>query len=352
MRRPLLLLTLAALLSYGHDMFLKLDEYYLPPNRAATIQLFNGTFDRSDNSIDRNRMVDVSLVHGGRRHRVDTTQWSERNNTTYLGFDTGAPGTYVAGVSTRARDFDLAADAFNDYLKHDGVLDELERRKAVGELDKDARERYSKHVKAIFQVGETRSDDWSAELGYPIEFVPLSNPYSVHAGESLPVKLLRSGAPLANQLVYAGLREADDGHHHAAGEDHDHSHDHDEAADHDHQAGTTQLRTDAAGRIEVPITADGIWFLRTIHMEQLEEPGMTHESNWATLTFQVDHGQPHSHAAGGDHEHDHDGGHEHHHGDGHDHDHDHDHEGLPSYVWWLGSLAVVAGLFVYFNRKA
>lgn len=350
MRKTLPLFILVSLLGYGHDMFLKLDNYYLPPNRAATIQLYNGTFDRSDNSIDRNRMIDVSLVHGGQRHRVDTTQWTERNNTTYLGFDTGAPGTYVAGVSTRTRDFDLAADKFNDYLKHDGVLDELERRTAAGELDKDARERYSKHVKTIFQVGEARSDDWSAELGYPIEFVPLANPYSVHAGESLPLKLLRNGEPMNEQLVYVGMRAADQGqgHSHAAGEGHDH--DHDETADHDHQAGTTQLRTDANGRIEVPITADGIWFLRTIHIEQLTEPGMTHESNWATLTFQVDHGQPHSHAAGSGHSHDHGDGHRHDHEDGHDHDHEH--EGLPGYVWWLGSLAVVGGLFVYFNRKA
>ena len=343
MRKTLLIVLLAALFGYGHDMFLKLDSYYLPPNRAATIQLFNGTFDRSDNSIDRSRMLDVSLVHGGQRHRVDTTQWTERNNTTYLGFDTGAPGTYVAGVSTRARDFDLAADKFNDYLKHDGVVDELERRTAAGELDRDARERYSKHVKTIFQVGEARSDDWATKLGYPIEFVPLANPYSVHAGETLPVRLLRGGEPLAGQLVYAGMRAADGGHPHTHGEGHDH--DHNDATDHDHQAGTTQLRTDADGEVHVPITADGIWFLRTIHMQQLAEPGMTHESNWATLTFQVDHGQPHSHAAGEGHSHGHDGDHHH-------DDHSHEDGGLPGYVWWLGSLAVIGGLFVYFNRKA
>lgn len=46
-------------------MFLKLDSYFLEPDKPALIRLYNGTFDKSDNVIDRNRMADVSLVGGG-----------------------------------------------------------------------------------------------------------------------------------------------------------------------------------------------------------------------------------------------------------------------------------------------
>ena len=53
--------------------------------------------------------------------------------------------------------FELTAEEFNDYLEHDGVTDVLERRRSQGQLTSDARERYSKHVKAIVQVGEPRS---------------------------------------------------------------------------------------------------------------------------------------------------------------------------------------------------
>jgi len=109
-------------------MFLKMDTYFLQPDTKATIQLFNGTWEKSDNVIARNRMLDVSLVGNGTRTRLDTTQWTEEGETTLLTFTTGKPGTWVAGVSTRSRDFGQTAEAFNRYLRHDGVIDMIAAR--------------------------------------------------------------------------------------------------------------------------------------------------------------------------------------------------------------------------------
>ncbi|MEM9719034.1 MAG: DUF4198 domain-containing protein [Bacteroidota bacterium] len=371
--KKLCLALVAFFLLSGHDMFLKLDTYFLAPNTQATIKLFNGTFTESDNTIDRNRMVDVSLVGSGNRSEVDTTQWREEGGTTILDIQTGEAGTWVAGVSTRPRNIEMAAEDFNGYLEHDGVLDMLEWRKENDALGQDAVEKYSKHVKTIFQVGEKMTDDWQTVLGYPIEFVPLENPYETHAGHELSVQLLWQGAPLANQLVYIGSNHAGGeahSHAHASGEEHSHEHEHaegehgsdeahshehadgtthshaqEEAEEHDHHhAATTQARTDAEGKFSVKLSGEGIWYLRTIHLVTSEEPGLTHESNWATLTFEVGVGD-HSHEEAA-HHHD---GHDH----GHDHDHDHDHEGgIPSYAYWVLSLAVIGGLFFWFNRNA
>lgn len=320
--RKLLFALFALIVLSSHDMFLKLDSYFLEPNSEATIQLYNGTFDESDNTIDRDRMIDVSIVANGTRTAVDSNQWTERGNTTILDFTTGESGTYVAGVSTRARNIEMEAEAFNDYLAHDGVVDMLDKREREGMLDRDAVEKYSKHVKTIFQVGDKRSDDWRTPLGYPIEFMPLSNPYDLHSGDRLRVQLLLRGRPLADQLV---IVDSDGGGDHG----------HDGTADHDHDHhGANQLRTDADGTLAVEIINDGTWHLRTIHMVDTEEAGLTHESNWTTLTFAVDHGQPHSHA----------------HGAGHAHTHDHE-GGIPGYAYWVGSFLLLGGLYFWFNRK-
>ena len=61
MKRRILLL-LAFVLLTSHDMFLKPDEYFLEPNAPAIIRLYNGTFERSENAISRDRMLDASLV--------------------------------------------------------------------------------------------------------------------------------------------------------------------------------------------------------------------------------------------------------------------------------------------------
>jgi len=415
--KRLLFLLAAVILFSSHDMYLKLDTFFLQPNTSANIQLFNGTFDKSENAIARNRMADVSMIGNGNRSKVDTTQWSDQDNTTVLSFTTGEAGTWVAGVSTLARNIEMEAKAFNDYLVHDGVVDMLEWRTNNDMLDQDAVEKYSKHVKTIFQVGETRTDDWQTALGYPIEFVPLSNPYDLHAGDQLKVKLLWQDEPLANQLIYvdsdqsihshgdehghqhgdkddhkhtdeaghqhgdkddhkhtdeaghqhgdkddhkhtdeAGHQHGDEddhkhpdeaGHQHGDEDDHkhtdeaghqhgdedDHEHD-DEAKEEHHHASAAEYRTDANGEFAFKVASDGIWNLRTIYLTSSDEPGNTHESNWATLTFEVDHGQEHTHAE-----------------EGHDHAHEAN-PGIPGYAYWGGSLLLIASLFFVFLKNA
>ncbi|MEN0005034.1 MAG: DUF4198 domain-containing protein [Bacteroidota bacterium] len=334
--KKLFVVLFALILFCSHDMFLKLDTYFIAPNTNSQIKLFNGTFDRSDNVITRDRMIDVSLVGNGTRQRVDSSQWIEEDGATLLNFTTGNAGTWVAGVSTHPRDFEQTAEKFNAYLEHDGVTDMLDWRKVNNALDQDATERYSKHVKTIFQVGDQLTQDWQTVLGYPIEFVPLSNPYESHSGHAMKFRLLWQGKPLARQLVYAGHRvSGEEGHDH----DHDHDHAHEEGDDHRHDEGI-KVRTDANGEFSVDIDHGGIWYLRTIYMAFSQEEGLTHESNWATLTFEVGEG---------DHDHDHD-----HASHSHDHDHDHDHEEdfhIPEYVFWVGSFLLIFLLFLYFNRK-
>ena len=353
-------LAVAFLIFSSHDMYLKMGTYFLQPNTPSTIKLFNGTFDKSENVITRNRMNDVSLVGNGTRSKVDTSQWSEINNITVLNFTTGEAGTWIAGVSTNPNNIEISAKEFNEYLEHDGVLDMLDWRKQNNALDQDAVEKYSKHVKTIFQVGDKKTDDWQTVLGYPIEFVPMSNPYDAHAGDNLSVKLLWKGQPLPNQLVYVGSDAEGHGHSHESGDAHSHEaehehsdrheHDHDEAHAHDHDAGhshdhdaeteeahhhdATQLRTDANGIVTMSLSNEGQWYLRTIYMEQVEEAGLTHESNWATLTFEVGHG--HSHTDG-----------EHTHEDGTTHSHG----GIPAWAYWIGGLLLAGLLFFVLRRK-
>lgn len=328
---------LIILLLCSHDMYLKLNDFFLEPDTEAEIQLFNGTFQRSENVIDRNRMRDVSLTGNGRRTKVDSTQWYEKDSITYLRFRTGQKGTWVAGVSTKPRNIELSAKDFNAYLEHDGVLDVLEDRQKQGELDSGAVERYSKHVKTLFQVGDVFTDDWNTVLGYPIEFVPQANPYKLHPGHRLEVKLLVDGRPLSGQLVYAGYapagEEAEGGFHtHADGTSHSHDSNPESSKDSpdsgegaQFQGGERQLRTDENGVVSLDITAPGIWYLRTIHLVPSDEKGLTHESNWATLTFGI--------------------------GEGHVHEHD-ESGGIPAYLYGVGSLLIIGLLFLLFNRKS
>lgn len=264
-------LTLTAALATGHDMFLVLPDHFVQPGSKVTVSLYNGTFDKSENTIDRERMIDVSIVDGkGNTRHPAAGDWREDGNVTLLDFEAGPSGTYLVGVSTRASMIELTAEEFNDYLKHDGVLDVLEARGRDGALDRAANERYSKHVKTILQVGQNPTETFSQRLGYPLEIVPLANPASLAVGDTLDCLVLADGKPLAGQLVYAsfhGFQTSED------------------SGDHREAIGT---RTDHAGVAHIEIVETGRWFVRLIRMLPVDEAEVDYESNWATLTFEVD----------------------------------------------------------------
>ena len=48
----------------AHEMFLKPQNSLQEPRSDQVIRLINGTFDKSENSIARDRMSDVSIVAG------------------------------------------------------------------------------------------------------------------------------------------------------------------------------------------------------------------------------------------------------------------------------------------------
>lgn len=315
---PVLLIALVLLSS--HDMYLKLNDYYLEPFTQSTVELFNGTFDKSDNVIDRDRMIDVSIIQNGSRIHPTNESWFEKNSVTFLNFETKNPGTYVIGLSTRSRKIEMDADAFNDYLKHDGVLDLLVKRESEGTLGTSAIELYSKHVKTILQVGLEQTDDWMTSLDYPIEFIPLQNPYDINEGQTLSVQLYFKQAPLVNQLVYLGYKASDMTHTHDGST---HTHKAEESNEHND---LKQYRTNENGIIQFPIDKEGVYYLRTIHLVELENSEYTHESNWATLTFAVGKGHVHENTEDPDQE-------------------------FTAYYWFVGSIILITVLFFYFRSQ-
>ena len=258
------LLLTAVAVAVAHDMFLKPSRFFVPENSEVMVRLLNGTFTRSENSIARNRLADLSVVTPTRRVPVDTAEWSVTGDTSTFHIHTRGAGTYVFGVSTRPNGIELSADDFNLYLREDGIPDVLEARRQAGELGKPARERYHKHVKALVQVGGTPSDHYATVLGYPAEIVPVENPYALRSGASLRVKTLVDGKPVGNQLVmYGGVTETDT------------------------PIETRNLRSDAQGVATIPLSAAGVWYIKFINMTRVQADTVDYESKWASLTFQV-----------------------------------------------------------------
>ncbi len=248
---------------FAHDLFLKTDSFFLQPNSKLTVKVMNGTFLASEGAVSYARLNDVSLVSGGTRTHPVEADFTKDETTAFLNLTTGFAGTYVVGLSTKPREIALKAADFNEYLREDGLPDTLDDRRKTGELEKDAKERYAKHVKAILQVGKKRTDDYKTILGYPVELVPQQNPYNLKKGMSIDILCLKGGKPLTNQVVLAGREH------------------------NGKLVSVPELRSDEKGMVRVRLDGAGKWYVKFINMTKLHDPDLNYESKWTTLTFEI-----------------------------------------------------------------
>ncbi len=265
----LTLLALASAPVAAHEMFLKPANSEQLPNSQEVVRLINGTFDKSENAITRDRMADVSIVSGEGVTRPRSSDWYDDDNSSYLRYDSGAGGTKVIGVSTKPRVITMSPDDFVAYLKHDGVLDTLQEFEAGNTL-KEVRERYSKHIRTVVQVGDEKTESYAAQLDYPVEIILDRNPYALRFGDSIGFQVLYRGKPAARQLVRASYEGF---------------HGHDDSGGH---INSYDMRTDENGRATFLLNNKALWYISLIHMQKIDDPDADYESNWATITFRVD----------------------------------------------------------------
>jgi hypothetical protein len=266
-RLALLILGCAALTAgsaAAHDLFLKLDTYFLPPNTPVRVTILNGTFTTSEGIVARDRIADISLVGPAGTQALDTGVVTARAKSSELRLRTGAEGTYVLGLSIRPREIALTGRQFNEYLQEEGIEDVLAERTRTGTLGEPAKERYAKHVKSVFQVGKARTESAVATLGYAAEIVPLENPYGLTRGKGLSVRCLIDGQPVGNLVVIAGGIGPKGG-----------------------AIKEIRVRTGADGIARLPLGAPGRWYAKFVRMHRSTLPGINYESQWATLTLEV-----------------------------------------------------------------
>lgn len=268
MKRLLTILTVGLILSvqiFAHDLYLKAENYFVAPNGTVKFETINGDFNESVAPFTVARFSDASLIFPlGKITRLKVDDLIKGEKSSFINLPVDAAGTYVFGLSTTARELSFTAKAFNEALVKEQIPDALAEREKLGEMDKNAKGMYSRHAKAIFQVGDRRSDDYKKILGYAVEIVPQKNPYSLKSGKTLEVLCLQNGKPVANLTVFAG-RETADG----------------------KLTLEPNVRTNGKGIAKIKLNGAGKWFVRFAGFVRVTGKTYDHESAWATLSFEL-----------------------------------------------------------------
>lgn len=262
-----LLLVLSAGIAYGHDLFLRPVSFFVAPGGQIVVRIVNGTFSMSEAAVTGDRARDLRVVTPEGTMRPPTGSVEIGGKESSVRVRAGTAGTYIVGMSLLPRTIRLSAKDFNQYLASDGIPDIIAFRTEKGEMGLPSHERYSKHVKALIQVGENRTARVDEVFGYPAEIVPLDNPYRIRTGRPVRVRLLVDGQPVAGQTLIIGGRPSSG-----------------------NTAPEEVVKSGPGGIAVFRQRTSGKWYAKFISMKPMRgSPGdsVDYESKWATLTFGV-----------------------------------------------------------------
>ena len=247
----------------GHDYWLMPETFTPAPGKSVGVALHVGEHFQSENEVRwppaKTPKLDLVTAAG----TTDLFHKDGDGSKPAVRLTVAKPGTAVLRMDRDWSRIELAAAKFDAYLTEEGLEAVRKARKDAGEADRPGREKYSRCLKAILQVGDAPDDTPTKPVGQVLEIVPEVNPYRLKAGDELPVRVLLDGKPLAGAAVTA---------HHRAGD----------------ALTTVSAVTSAEGKASFKLTKAGPWLVRLVHMRRCAaDPAADWESYWAAVTFAV-----------------------------------------------------------------
>lgn len=246
----------------AHEYWLEPKNFFPAPNEKTTVHLYVG-----DGLIKDREERPFQLIKTSMFQLFSTAQiWDLKASLIdealpIYNFSADKSGNYLLAMERNWSYIKLEPDKFEDYLREDGMEYVIAERAKLGESAKQGRERYSRHIKSLLQVGDRRDATYRKRVGLKLEIVPLENPYAKKIGDRLNFQILFDGRPLTGRTVFA-----------------------------DNRAGATQkMTTDKNGQIAVNLDRKGLWLVRLVTMRRCEKDcgEADWESFWGAYSFGV-----------------------------------------------------------------
>jgi uncharacterized GH25 family protein len=252
-----LLLLLLAGRANAHDTWLLPDRFRVAKGESLGFGLTSGMdFPAPETAVAADRLLSRSFRLA---ERVESLTPGKADLALRLSAAAAAEGIAAVWVATRPRTLTLTPEQVDEYLAEVGATD------TVGPLWRKSgqtswRETYAKLAKTFVRVGEAADGSWAEPVGLSLELVPEADPTRLGVGDTLALRLLLDGRPLADFPV--GAAPAVPGR-------------------------PLLLRTDAQGRVSVRLSQPGPWMLRVTRIVPSALRAGEWDSAFTTLTLDV-----------------------------------------------------------------
>lgn len=231
-------------------------------------------FPTSLSAVAPERVAEARLLGSGTDERI--TELSTREKSLVLRHRPTTAGQRVVAVALASRSARTTPERLQRYIALEGAPELAERYAREGAYPKtdSVTQSSAKFAKTVVEVGRGGPRAFARVVGHPLELVPVNDPAALRAGDTLAVRLLYRGQPVAGAHLHAGPAPRDSA----------------QAAAHADLA----ITTGADGIARVPIGVGGLWNVRSLH--GAPAPGGTGEWEvlFATLVFTAQ-GGAHAH---------------------------------------------------------
>jgi len=280
---PVLAASLAlATSASAHDFWIIPDVFAFAPDSMIHLSGRAGTRFPAGSAVQPARIADARLI--GATSQTKITQMSVEGTSLRLHEKPPAAGQYVVAVTLTSSPSRSTTAGMLRFLRAEGGSTEAERLEGANALAGQDSITFhaTSYATTIIQVGRAGPRAFAMSTGLPLEFLPMNDPGHLHVGDTLHVKVVGGGKPVANIGVYGGP-----------------------AIDSAMAARTIAgapavgnasltLAADANGILHLPLTTAGAWNLRAAYVYH-RAGAQPSEWNIARTTYVFGVGASHAH---------------------------------------------------------
>ena len=258
-RRMAVVIALSSAPAFAHDLWIEPTSFFPERGQTVGVRLHVGQ-DLVGDALLRDPTLVKQFVFVDAAGRKPVAGQAGDDPAGRL--QVAAPGLHVIGYSSHPSAVELPADAFNKYLKEEGLDAVAALRARRNQTGAGARELFSRCAKSLVLSGAPNETQRDRPLGFTLELVAERNPYVLSAGQDLPVRLTYRERPLAGARVVAINRL--------------------------NPSEKLSARTDNDGRVRFQLPSAGMWLVKAVHAVQASAGSNAEwESYWASLTFEL-----------------------------------------------------------------
>lgn len=248
--------------AFAHEYWFEADKFFLTPQEKTAVHLYVGEALKHDEEriYQKSKTEIFRLFSAG--NNLDLKNSVADEALPIYNFSAEKAGNYLFALERNWSYIKLSPKDFEDYLREDGMDYIIGERTKLGENQKEGRERYSRFLKTLLQVGDTRDAVFKKNAGLKLEIVPLENPYAKKVGDNLKFQVLFDGKPLSDKTIFADSKDGA-------------------------EVISQKLKTDKNGKVSVKLDRKGVWLVRLVFMQRCKTDcaEADWESFWGAFSF-------------------------------------------------------------------